>query len=108
MPSDESERKTAVRVASDSFYELCKAFRASSKFEALAPATQALWAREFKFACAPNCVGDVSLTEIRPADLLAGEIAIEHLLTCKDVKLSSFVVVSCGDVPRRICPILPA
>jgi hypothetical protein len=42
MPFEESERKTAVRVASDSFYALCQAFRASPKFERLAPATQNL------------------------------------------------------------------
>ena len=69
MPSDESERKTAVRVASDSFFKLCQAFCASSKFEALAPATQMLWARELDFACRPNCLGSLRISEIKPSDV---------------------------------------
>ena len=69
MPSDESARKTAVRVASDSFYALCQAYRASPKFAGLSAATQNLWARELEFACRPNCLGSIRISEIKPSDV---------------------------------------
>ena len=68
MPSDESGKRTkAVRVADNTFYALCRDFKASPKFQGLAKASQDLWGRELDFACRPNCLGAVSLDVIRPA-----------------------------------------
>jgi hypothetical protein len=67
MPSDENERPIAVRVAENSFYALCRAFKQSAKFRGYSEATQALWGRELDFACRPNCLGAVQLDVIRPS-----------------------------------------
>jgi integrase len=56
-----------VLVAENSFYTLCRDFRASPKFKGFSKATQDLWSRELDFACRPNCLGAVSLDMIRPA-----------------------------------------
>jgi integrase len=63
--------RSAPQVYEGSFYDLCRRFVESEVFRGYTEGTQALWAREIKFACAPNCLGDVSLTDIRPA-LLQG------------------------------------
>jgi integrase len=67
MPSSGNERPIAMRVTDNSFYALCRAFRASPKFAGYAPATQNLWGRELDFACRPNCLGAIPIDVIRPA-----------------------------------------
>lgn len=59
--------RSAQQVYDGSFYDLCQRFIASEIFRGYTIGTQALWERELKFACAPNCLGQVSLTNIRPA-----------------------------------------
>jgi integrase len=68
MPSDGNAKRTeVVRVADNTFYALCRDFKASAKFNGYSKATQDLWGREMDFACRPNCLGSVSLDVIRPA-----------------------------------------
>jgi integrase len=59
--------RSAPQVYDGSFYDLCQRFMESEKFKGFAEGTQALWRRELAFACAPNCLGHLSLVEIRPA-----------------------------------------
>jgi integrase len=63
MPSSESDK----RATDNTFYSLCVAFKASAKFRGYSLATQDLWGRELDFACRPNCLGAVTLEQIRPA-----------------------------------------
>jgi len=68
MRSDGNGKRTkAVQVADNTFYVLCRDFKASAKFKGFSKATQDLWGRELDFACRPNCLGAVSLDVIRPA-----------------------------------------
>lgn len=67
MPSSGNEKPTAMRITDNSFYALCRAFRASTKFAGYSPATQILWGRELDFACRPGCLGAVPIDMIRPA-----------------------------------------
>jgi hypothetical protein len=60
-------RSTGRNVPMNSFYELCQAFVQSEKFATFTEGTQTLWAREFKFLMSPNCLGHVTLKDIRPA-----------------------------------------
>jgi integrase len=59
--------RNAQQVYDGSFYDLCRRFMESEKFKGFAEGTQSLGRRELAFACAPNCLGQLSLTEIRPA-----------------------------------------
>ena len=59
--------RSAPQVYDGSFYDLCQRFMESEKFKGFAEGTQALWRRELAFACSPNCLGHLSLVEIRPA-----------------------------------------
>jgi integrase len=59
--------RNAPQVYEGSFYELCQRFVTSDVFRGYAEGTQLLWARELRFACAPNCLGDISVAEVRPA-----------------------------------------
>jgi hypothetical protein len=59
--------RSAPQVYSGSFYDLCGRFIESEVFRGYTMGTQDLWSRELRFACAPNCLGDISLTDIRPA-----------------------------------------
>jgi len=59
--------QNAQLVYEGSFYELCQQFLESEKFRSYTAGTQDLWRRELRFACAPNCLGPVTLTNIRPA-----------------------------------------
>lgn len=59
--------RKGLQVFDGSFYDLCQQFVASEVFAAYAEGTRELWARELRFACAPNCLGHVSLADIRPA-----------------------------------------
>jgi hypothetical protein len=70
MRSDGNGKRTkAVQVADNTFYVLCRDFKASAKFKSFSKATQDLWGRELDFACRPNCLGAVSLDVIRPAPI---------------------------------------
>lgn len=57
----------AKQVYSGSFYELCQRFVSSEIFAGYTDGTRALWSRELRFACAPNCLGNISLADIRPS-----------------------------------------
>ena len=57
----------AARVTEDSFAALVRAFMLSSKFAAYAEETRKLWGRELMFAARPDCLGTLSLQEIRPS-----------------------------------------
>jgi integrase len=59
--------RSAPQVYEGSFYELCQRFIASDVFLGYAEGTQSLWARELRFACAPNCLGEISVADIRPS-----------------------------------------
>jgi integrase len=59
--------RSAPQVFEGSFYDLCRRFIESEIFRGYTAGTQSLWERELKFACAPNCLGHIPLTEIRPA-----------------------------------------
>ena len=63
MPSNESDK----RATDNTFYSLCLAFKNSAKFRGYSSGTQDLWGRELEFACRPNCLGAVTLDQIRPA-----------------------------------------
>jgi len=56
-----------MRVAENSFYALCQAFKASPKFLGWAPKTQELLGRELDFACRPALLGAIPLEEMRPS-----------------------------------------
>jgi integrase len=59
--------RSAPQVYEGSFYDLCQRFTDSEIFLAYTEGTRALWGRELKFACAPNCLGHIGLMDIRPA-----------------------------------------
>jgi integrase len=54
-------------TADDSFAALVRAFKRAPKFLAYAQATRELWGRELDFAARPDCLGSLSLHEIRPS-----------------------------------------
>lgn len=66
MERDE-KRPNAARVTDDCFAAVVRQFLASPKFAAYAPATQDLWRRYLNFAAAPNCLGTISMDEIKPS-----------------------------------------
>ena len=41
----------------------------SSKFDGLAAAFIKVWSRELEFACRPNCLGALRISEIKPSDV---------------------------------------
>ncbi len=57
----------ALRVTEDSFAALVRAYKASAKFEGYAQASRDLWGRELDFCARPDCLGALSVHEIRPA-----------------------------------------
>jgi integrase len=59
--------RSAPQIYSGSFYDLCLRFMESEVFRGYTTGTQDLWGRELRFACAPNCLGHISLSDIRPA-----------------------------------------
>jgi hypothetical protein len=56
-----------MRVTENSFYALCRAFKASPKFLGWAPKTQELLGRELDFACRPGLLGAMPIEEMRPS-----------------------------------------
>jgi integrase len=66
MVSNERRPKGA-RVTDDCFAVVVRQFLASPKFAAYAPSTQDLWRRYLNFAAAPNCMGTISMDEIKPS-----------------------------------------
>lgn len=57
----------AARVTEDCFALVVRQFLASPKFAGYAPSTQDLWRRYLNFAARPNCLGAISMDEIRPS-----------------------------------------
>src|SRR5262245_36933733 len=62
----DGRRKVRV-VTEDVFASLVRLFLASPKFNGYSSGTQDTWGRELNFAARPNCLGAVSLQELRPA-----------------------------------------
>lgn len=54
-------------VTEDLFAALVRAFMASPKFRDYADETQRVWGRELNFMARPDCLGGLSLQEIRPS-----------------------------------------
>lgn len=69
--------RSARQVYEGSFYELCQQFLLSEEFCGYTEGTQSLWRRELAFACAPDCLGHVSLANIRPA-LVQGYLDVQQ------------------------------
>lgn len=54
-------------VTEDCFVALVRAFKASDKFKGYAAGTQRLWGDALDFVARPDCLGALSLQEIRPS-----------------------------------------
>jgi integrase len=66
MPHDE-RRPKAGRVTEDCFAAVVRAYLAHPKFEGYAEATKDLWRRYLGFAARPDCLGAISIHEIKPS-----------------------------------------
>lgn len=66
MERDE-RRPKAARVTDDCFAAVVRQYLASPKFGAYADSTQDLWRRYLNFAARPNCMGAISIDEIKPS-----------------------------------------
>lgn len=62
----EQQPKVAL-VTDDRFAAVVRAYLASPKFAGYAKATKDLWGRELEFAARPDCLGNLSINEIRPS-----------------------------------------
>lgn len=60
------KRRRTMLVTEDCFAALVRAFKASEKFKTYSPGTQRLWGDALDFAARPDCLGALSLQEIRP------------------------------------------
>lgn len=103
----QSERPKIARVTEDRFAAIVRAFLASPKFAGYAPQTQDLWGRELRFASRPDCLGALSVYEIRPAlvqaffDGLAGRPGKQRVALAAIKQLERWAIVR-DIIPRPI------
>jgi len=100
----QQRRIEANRVTQDCFAMLVRGFIDSPKFRKYSDNTKALWTRELNFAARPDCLGTISIQEIRPSLVQAFLDGLEDRPGKQDASLAALRVLEKWAVVRDLLP----
>ena len=102
--SNAPQRREVKRVTQDCFAMLVRGFIDSPKFRKYSDSTKALWTRELSFAARPDCLGPISIQEIRPSLVQAFLDGMEGLPGKQAASLSALRQLEKWAVVRDLLP----
>lgn len=98
------ERPKVALVTDDRFAAVVRVYLNSPKFLGYAKATQDLWGRELRFASRPDCLGNLSITEIRPSLVQAFLDGLSHLPGKQNSSLAALRQLERWAIVRDLLP----
>lgn len=100
----QDERPKVLRVTEDCFAALVRLYMSSPKFMNYTPATKETWGRELQFAARPDCLGALSLQEIRPSLVQAFLDGLDGRPGKQAVARSALVQIERWAIVRELLP----